>query len=103
MLFRSPFELPEIESKNDPEVSGYLEISETGQEGTWKVINHNTILPVSCNGWLLRLHASNSVGDTVSDPVRLNIKKANIDVSGIRREILGYGNRASYICNRRQQ
>jgi len=81
---RIPFEVPEIESKNDPEVTGYLEISETGEEGTWKVINHNTILPVSCSGWLVRLHASNSVGDTVSDPVKLNIKKANIDVSGIR-------------------
>ena len=79
-----PFELPEIESKNDPEVSGHLEISETGNEGTWKVINHNAILPVTYNGWFIRLHASNSVGDTVSDPVRLNIKKANIDVSGIR-------------------
>ena len=81
---RIPFELPEIESKNDPEVTGYLEISETGREGTWKAINHNTILPVSYNGWLIRLHAANSVGETVSDPVKLNIKKANIDVSGIR-------------------
>ena len=81
---RIPFEVPEIESVNDPEVTGYLEISETGEEGTWKVINHNTILPVSYNGWLCRLHASNSVGEAVSDPVKLSIKKASIDISGIR-------------------
>ena len=79
-----PFELPEIESKNDPEVTGYLEISKTGKEGTWRAIDHNTILPVAFNGCLVRLHASNSVGDTVSEPVKLNIKKATIDVSGIR-------------------
>jgi len=79
-----PFELPEIESKNDPEVTGYLEISKTGKEGTWHAIDHNTVLPVAFNGYLLRLHAANSVGETVSDPVKLNIKKATIDVSGIR-------------------
>ena len=81
---RIPFELPEIESKNDPEVTGYLEISRTGQEGTWHAIDHNTILPVAFNGCLLRLHASNSVGEAFSEPVKLNIKKATIDVSGIR-------------------
>ena len=79
-----PFELPEIISINDREVTGYLEISETGEEGTWRAINHNAILPVSCNGYLLRLHAANSVGEAVSNTVRLNIKRANIDVSGVR-------------------
>ena len=79
-----PFELPEIISVNDREVTGYLEISETGEEGTWRAINHNAILPVSCNGYLLRLHAANSVGEAVSNTVRLNIKRANIDVSGVR-------------------
>ena len=42
-----PFELPEIISVNDPEVTGYLEISETGEEGTWRAINHDAILPRS--------------------------------------------------------
>ena len=79
-----PFELPEIISVNDREVTGYLEISETGEEGTWRAINHNAILPVSCNGYLLRLHAANSVGEAVSNTVRLNIRRANIDVSGVR-------------------
>lgn len=79
-----PFELPEIISVNDPEVTGYLEISETGEEGTWKAINHNAVLPVSCDGHLLRLHAANSVGEAVSNPVRLSIRKANIDLSGVR-------------------
>jgi len=79
-----PFELPEIISVNDPEVTGYLEISESGEEGTWRAINHNAILPVSCDGYLLRLHAANSVGEAVSNPVRLSIRRANIDVSGVR-------------------
>ena len=79
-----PFELPEITSVNDREVTGYLEISETGEEGTWRAINHNAVLPVSCNGYLLRLHAANSVGEAVSNAVRLSINRANIDVSGVR-------------------
>ena len=79
-----PFELPEIISVNDPEVTGYLEISETGEEGTWHAINHDAILPVSCNGYLMRLHAANSVGEAVSNTVRLDIRRANIDVSGVR-------------------
>ena len=79
-----PFELPEIISVNDPDVTGYLEISKTGEEGTWRAINHNAILPVSCDGYLLRLHAANSIGETVSNTVKLNIRRANIDVSGVR-------------------
>ena len=79
-----PFELPEIISVNDPEVTGYLEISETGEEGTWRAINHNAVLPVSCDGYLLRLHAANSVGEAVSNTVKLKINRANIDVSGVR-------------------
>ena len=79
-----PFELPDIISVNDPEVTGYLEISETGEEGTWRPINHNAVLPVSCDGHLVRLHAANSVGEAVSNAVRLSIRRANIDVSGVR-------------------
>lgn len=79
-----PFELPDIISVNDPEVTGYLEISENGEEGTWRAINHNAILPVSCDGYLLRLHAANSVGEAVSNAVKLSINRANIDVSGVR-------------------
>ena len=79
-----PFELPEIISVNDPAVSGYLEISPTGEEGTWRGINHDAVLPVSCNGYLLRLHVANSIGEAVSNAVRLNIKRANIDTSGVR-------------------
>ena len=79
-----PFELPEIISENDPEVSGYLEISETGEEGTWKAISHEAVLPVAYDGYLMRLHVSNSIGDAVSNTVRLSIKRANIDTSGVR-------------------
>ena len=79
-----PFELPEIESVNDSEVAGYLEISPTGAEGTWKAIDHNTILPVAYDGYLIRLHTSNSVGETVSEAVPLHISKANIDMSAVR-------------------
>ena len=79
-----PFELPEITSENDPEVSGYLEISATGEEGTWHAINHDAVLPVSCDGYLMRLHVANRIGESVSNAVRLSIKRANIDTSGVR-------------------
>jgi len=79
-----PFELPEITSENDPEVTGFLEISATGEEGTWHAINHDAVLPVSCDGFLMRLHVANSIGDAVSNCVKLNIKRANIDTSAVR-------------------
>ena len=79
-----PFELPEITSVNDPHVSGYLEVSPTGEEGSWEAIEHTAILPVAYDGYLLRLHVSNSIGDAVSNEVRLNIQKANIDASAVR-------------------
>jgi surface protein len=41
-----PFELPEIVSAGDPNVTGYLEVSHNGEEGTWQAIDNNTILPV---------------------------------------------------------
>ena len=79
-----PFELPVIESVNDPDISGYLEVSPTGEEGSWTPIAHDAVLPVAYNGYLLRLHASNSVGETVSKPVRLSIERATIDMSQVR-------------------
>ena len=79
-----PFELPEIQSLNDPDVTGYLEISPDGEEGNWTAVARDAILPVSCDGYLLRLHASNSIGETVSNPVRLSISRANIDMSSVR-------------------
>ena len=79
-----PFELPEIVSANDQMVKGFLEVSPSGEEGTWQAIDHNTILPVSCNGWLVRLCASNSVGKSYSNAVRLRIRKAIIDMAGVR-------------------
>ena len=81
---RIPFKLPEIESVNAPEVTGMLEISPDGSEDSWVPIEHDSILPVSCDGYLLRLRASNIVGDTVSEPVKLHINKANIDMSSVR-------------------
>ena len=80
-----PFELPDIISVNDPEVTGYLEISATGEEGSWRPINHNAILPVSCDGYLLRLHAANSIGEAVSNAVKLSISRAmSAGVKGIK-------------------
>lgn len=79
-----PFVLPEMLSENDPNVSGYLEISPNGEEGTWKPIDHRTILPVKYNGYLLRLCASNWAGESYSNSVMLHIKKANIDLSSVR-------------------
>jgi len=79
-----PFELPEIRSENDPEVTGYLEISETGEEGTWRAIRHDAVLPVACDGYLMRLHVANRIGESVSNAVRLTIRRANIDTSGVR-------------------
>ena len=79
-----PFALPEIESKNAPEVTGFLEISPDGSEGSWIAIERDTILPVSCDGYYLRLHASNVVGAAVSEPVKLHIRKANVNMSSVR-------------------
>ena len=79
-----PFELPEIVSAGDPNVTGFLEVSPNGEEGTWQAIDHNTVLPVTCNGWLVRLCAANSVGKTYSNAVELHIKKAAKDMSGVR-------------------
>lgn len=79
-----PFVLPDIESENDPNVTGYLEISPNGEEGSWESINHRAILPVSCDGYLVRLCASNSAGKSYSNPVMVHIKKANIDMSAVR-------------------
>ena len=78
-----PFELPEIESSDGSEVSGFLEISPTGEEGSWTAIGRNDILPVSCDGYLLRLRASNSSGDAVSNSVVLHIERASIDMSQV--------------------
>ena len=78
-----PFELPEITSLNDTNVRGWLEISESGEEGTWYRIDHDDILPASCNGYLLRLCAVNSVGSSYSNAVRIRIKKAGIDMSKV--------------------
>lgn len=79
-----PFELPEITSVNDPEVTGFLEISSTGEEDSWQAIRHDAVLPVSCDGYFMRLHVANSIGEAVSNAVRLHIKRANIDTSGVR-------------------
>ncbi|MBQ9272601.1 MAG: BspA family leucine-rich repeat surface protein, partial [Mogibacterium sp.] len=79
-----PFELPEITSVNDPEVTGYLEISETGEEDSWRAIRHDAVLPVAYDGYLLRLHVANSIGEAVSNAVRIHINKATIDTSGVR-------------------
>lgn len=79
-----PFELPTIESPNDPEVTGYLEVSPTGEEDSWTAIAHDAILPAAYDGYLMRLHAANSVGEAVSEPVRLSISRANIDMSAVR-------------------
>ena len=73
-----PFELPEIESINDPNVTGYLEISPNGEEDSWTAIEHDTILPVSCDGYLLRLHAANSIGETVSESCHASYQKERI-------------------------
>lgn len=77
-----PFELPEIVSANDPIVKGSLEISQDGEE--WHQIDRNRILPVSCSGWQVRLCAENSTGKSYSNPVRLRIRKAIIDMAGVR-------------------
>lgn len=79
-----PFELPEIESGDGSDVTGYLEISPDGEDGSWTYIDRDIILPVSCDGYLIRLHASNNAGEAVSNPVRIHIEKATVDMSRVR-------------------
>ena len=79
-----PFNVPEVISENDPSVYGYFEISPTGEEGTWKPIERNAILPCSYNGYLLRLCATNKCGTAYSNVVPIKIKKAGVDLSMVR-------------------
>ncbi|MBQ0041617.1 MAG: BspA family leucine-rich repeat surface protein [Clostridiales bacterium] len=79
-----PFKVPEVISENDPSVYGYFEISPTGEEGTWKPIERNAILPVACNGYMLRLCATNKCGTSYSNIVPIKIKKAGVDLSMVR-------------------
>lgn len=79
-----PFVMPEIISENDPKVSGYLEISKNGEEGSWEAISHDSILPVSCNDCLIRLCAYNRTGKSYSNPVKFHIAKADLDMSSVR-------------------
>ena len=78
-----PFELPDIFSPHDDNVTGYLEVSSTGEEGTWQGIKNDAILPASYDGYLLRLCATNKVGKSFSNAVRVRIKKAGIDISRV--------------------
>lgn len=79
-----PFVIPEIISENDTSIYGFLEISETGEDGTWEAIERDAVLPVACNGWFMRLCATNKCGTTSSNVVRLRIKKAGVDMSKVR-------------------
>lgn len=73
------FEIPEIITETDDTVTGYIEISPSGRDRTWRQIEYNTILPVSYNGYLMRLVAYNDYGIAYSNPVNIRINKARFD------------------------
>ena len=79
-----PIETPEIISEDDESIYGYLEISPTGEEGSYTPIDRKAILPVSYNGYLVRLCATNKSGTTVSNAVPIRIHKAGMDLSKVR-------------------
>ena len=78
------FVLPEIVSDKDSSLIGYLEISPDGKDDTWTPIKRDAILPASCDGWLVRLRATNKCGSSVSNAVEIKIKKAGVDLSKVR-------------------
>ena len=79
-----PIETPEIISQDDSSIYGYLEISPTGEEGSFTPIDRKAILPVSYSGYLVRLCVSNKSGTTVSNAVPITINKSGIDLSKVR-------------------
>lgn len=78
-----PFILPEVVSENDSSVFGYLEISPDGKADNWRPIKRDVILPASCDGWLVRMCATNKCGTTVSNAVTIRINKAGVDLSRV--------------------
>ena len=78
-----PFNLPDVYVENDDPVKGYLEISPTGDDGTWKQMEKNEILPVKYNGYYVRLVAENECGKAYSNVVTIRIKKAGMDLTKI--------------------
>lgn len=77
------FNMPEIFAETDDPITGYLEISPNGKERTWKQIEHTAILPTSYDGYMMRLAAYNDYGIAYSNPVRLRIRKAELDFSKV--------------------
>ena len=76
-----PFNVPEIDEHGDPLTVAFLEVSDSGQEGTWQRINYQAILPVSYNGYLIRMHAQNNYGTCKSQAVPIRIRKADISIA----------------------
>lgn len=77
------FEMPEIMTETEDAVTGYIEISPRGKEGTWKQIEHNAVLPVNYDGYMMRLAAYNDYGTAYSNPVRIRIRKAKLDLTNL--------------------
>ena len=78
-----PFNLPEVYVENDNPATGFLEISPTGEDGSWRQIDRDEVLPVSCNGYLVRLVAENESGKSYSNAVTVRIRKAGMDLTQI--------------------
>ncbi len=77
-----PFGSTSIQSDSSPITGASIELSPTGEEGTWKEISRKTILSAGCSGWMVRFCAENLAGKSYSNPVELHIRKATIDMSG---------------------
>lgn len=78
-----PFEMPEITSENDSSVFGHIEISRTGEDGTWEPIEHDMIIPASYDGYYMRLVAKNKCGTAYTNAVVIKIRKAKLDFSKV--------------------
>lgn len=73
---------PQIDRNNGIEAFISVEISPDGVN-QWTQFNPDMIMPVSGNGCYVRYKVENWVGYSVSDPVRITIRKADYDVRNV--------------------
>lgn len=75
------FDMPEAFSESPGELVGYIEINSNGDDRLWQRIDKDAILPVSYNGYMMRLAVSNDYGTAYSNPVYIKIRKSTIDIT----------------------
>lgn len=74
---------PQVDRNNGTDVRISVELSPDGVN-RWTQFDPDAILPVSGNGCFVRYRVENWIGHSVSDAVRITIRKADIDTGNVR-------------------